>query len=158
MLSGTAILILLIALTPLRGGVLALLLLFQVRVDGLKASSSLWCCPCRRAPPAAINRALSSACANGSAVHVDPGSANHGHDRRSLWRQCEFPDRWRSLAAALHLSRTDHPSDREAGVAERVARGRHRLIFAMTGQSPRNAPPDTFATPGKRESFERNVS
>ena len=37
MLSGTAISILLIALTPLLGSILALLLLFQVTPDGLKA-------------------------------------------------------------------------------------------------------------------------
>jgi hypothetical protein len=118
-------------------------------------SQGLSLAACRRPPSTGRGRRPAP---NASAVHVDRGAANHGHDRLPLWRQREFPDHWRSHVAALHLSGTDHPSDREAGVAGRVARGRYRLILATAGQSPRNAPPGAFATPGKRESFKRNVA
>jgi len=61
MLRGTAISILLIALTPLLGGVLAMLLLFQVMRGWPEGVIQPLVCPYKRAPPAVISRALSSA-------------------------------------------------------------------------------------------------
>ena len=109
-------------------------------------SQSLSLGACRRPPSTGRCRRPAP---NASAVHVDRGAANHGHDRLPLWRQREFPDHWRSHVAALHLSGPDHPSDREAGVAGRVARGRYRLILATAGQSPRNAPPGAVRNSGQ---------
>jgi len=118
MLSGTAISILLIALTPLLGGVLAMLLLFLVMrgwLEGRDPAFGVVRTRARRRPSSAGRCRRSSP--NGPAVHVDRGSADNGHYRRPLGRQREFPSHWRIYAAALHLGGTDHPPGREAAVS-----------------------------------------